>query len=273
MITFPNAKINIGLFITEKRPDNYHNLETIFFPVPLKDALEIIPQPKHEMSSLHLHGLEINGSNENNLIWKAYELLRNKYAQLNSTALDIHLLKKIPMGAGMGGGSADGAFMLQLLNDYFELNISKGTLKEMAATLGSDCAFFIENQPCFASGRGEILEPIPLDLNNYSIQLVCPKIHISTATAFNALTPKKASFDLRNINSIKIEDWKHRIFNDFEENIFKHHPILDAIKQSLYDGGALYAAMSGTGSTIYGIFPKGTSTVVDIEIPFENYIF
>lgn len=273
MITFPNAKINIGLFITEKRPDNYHNLETIFFPVPLKDALEIIPKATNEESSLQLHGLEINGSTENNLIWKAYELMRNKYAQLESTPLDIHLLKQIPMGAGMGGGSADGAFMLQLLNDYFELKIDKETLKEMAATLGSDCAFFIENSPCFASGRGEILEPISLDLSNYTIQLICPKLHISTATAFSALTPKKASFDLRNINSLKIEEWEKYIFNDFEENIFKHHPILATIKEALYASGAIYAAMSGTGSTVYGIFPKGRAAELNIDIAFENYIF
>lgn len=252
MICFPGCKINIGLYITNKRADGYHDLETVFYPVSLNDALEVVPA---SIAEIHMYGMEIQGSKHNNLVWKAYDLLKQKYAEIPE--LDVHLIKNIPMGAGLGGGSADGAFMLRLLNEYCQLGINKETLIQYALQLGSDCPFFIENIPQFATGRGERLFPLQLDLSGYSIQLVCPEVHISTAAAFNMIRPKPASFDLRKLAEMPIERWAEYVSNDFEEPIFIQHPELADIKQRLYDSGALYAALSGSGSTIYGIFEKG----------------
>lgn len=262
MITFPNAKLNIGLYITEKREDGYHNLETIFIPIKIEDGLEIIENNSHQ-SEIFIQGLEINGNTKNNLVWKAFESLNNKYAN-KMRNIDIHLLKNIPMGAGMGGGSADGVFMLTLLNDYFNLKMSDEELITHAACLGSDCPFFIKNKPALGSGRGELLELIDLDLSNYSFQIICPNIHIPTNIAFSNVHPKKASFDLSKINSLSINDWKLFINNDFETPIFNMYPILSTIKEHLYNQGAIYSAMSGSGSTIYGLFPKGKKAVINI---------
>jgi 4-diphosphocytidyl-2-C-methyl-D-erythritol kinase len=252
MVCFPGCKINIGLYITNKRADGYHDLETVFYPIALNDVLEITPAEK---TNIYLHGKAIEGDTHNNLVWKAYQLLKQHYLQIPD--LDIHLMKNIPMGAGMGGGSADGAFMLGLLNDYCQLGISKEELIQYALQLGSDCPFFIENTPQYAMRRGEVMQPVKIDLSGYSIQLICPEVHVSTATAFKSITPKPASFDLRKLPEIPIERWVEYISNDFEEPVFIQYPELAAIKQQLYDAGAIYAAMSGSGSTLYGIFKKG----------------
>lgn len=269
MICFPNAKINIGLFVTEKRPDGYHNLETIFFPVPICDALEVVSATT---SSISTHGLEVAGDPQQNLVWKAWELLQKDFPEKVSP-LNIQLLKKIPMGAGMGGGSADGAFMLDLLNRFFNLGLSQTQLAEYALQLGSDCPFFIYNKPCFAGGRGELLQAIDLTLDQYSIQVICPKVHISTADAFRNIKPQPAAFDLQKINELDIKEWPQHIFNDFEKPVFEAHPELGLIKQQLYAQGALYAAMSGTGSTIYGIFEKNKKAQIASGITFEQYTF
>lgn len=259
MLHFPNAKINIGLFVTEKRADGYHNLETIFYPVPrLKDALELLAAPQNEASSLRISGKTIEGDVYNNLVWKAFQLIQNKYPGKLSP-VNIHLLKSIPMGAGLGGGSADAAFMLRLLNKFFELNITDATLAEYALELGSDCPFFIHNSPHFAQGRGEVLSPINLDLSNYDLQIICPKVHVNTGAAFGKISPKPASFSLKNLSNLPIEKWKDFVFNDFEKPIFEDYPILADIKQKLYQDGALYAAMSGSGSALYGIFEQGNT--------------
>lgn len=252
MICFPGCKINIGLYITNKRADGYHDLETVFYPVSLNDALEVVPAVT---TDIHLYGKVIEGDKDKNLVWKAYNLLKQYYQEIPE--LDVHLIKNIPMGAGLGGGSADGAFMLRLLNDYCKLGIDKETLIKYALQLGSDCPFFIENTPQYATGRGEHMVPISLNLSRYSIQLVCPQVHVSTAAAFKMITPRPAAFDLRKLAEIPIERWVEYISNDFEEPIFIQHPELAEIKQRLYDSGAIYAAMSGSGSTIYGIFEKG----------------
>lgn len=257
MLHFPNAKINIGLFITEKRADGYHNLETVFYPLPmLKDALEVLPAAIDSESTMQISGKAIDGNVYDNLVWKAFQLIKNKFPDKISP-IHIHLLKSIPMGAGLGGGSADGAFMLRLINAYFSLHLSDQELAHLALELGSDCPFFIYNAPCLAKGRGELLTPIPLDLSNYSIQVVCPKVHVSTAGAFSKITPKQAPFLLQDLVHLPIQKWKDNVFNDFEGPIFSHYPILSQIKQKLYDEGALYASMSGSGSAIYGLFPKG----------------
>lgn len=269
MICFPNAKINIGLFVTEKRADGYHNLETVFFPVPICDALEVIPATS---SSISIHGLEVAGDTRQNLVWKAWELLQRDFpAKVGN--LDIQLLKKIPMGAGMGGGSADGAFMLDLLNRFFDLGLDQPQLAAYALQLGSDCPFFIYNKPSYAGGRGELLTPIAIDLSHYTLQVICPKVHITTADAFRDIQPKPAAFDLRKINELEIKDWPQHIFNDFEGPVFAAQPELGKIKQQLYAQGALYAAMSGTGSTVYGIFEKGKQAMITSTLNFELFVF
>jgi 4-diphosphocytidyl-2-C-methyl-D-erythritol kinase len=248
MLCFPNGKINIGLYITRRREDGYHDLETVFYPVKeMKDALEAV----RGAAELHLGGATVRGNREDNIVWKAYELMRKHH---DIPELEIWLQKAIPMGAGLGGGSADGAFMLQLINDYCKLGLSKEKLVAYALQLGSDCPFFIYNEPMFAKGRGEQLEPITLDLSEYRIELVCPQIHVSTKEAFSMLTPKPASFDLRKLASLPVREWKDHISNDFEAPVFARHPELKKIKQELYDKGALYASMSGSGSAVYGIF-------------------
>lgn len=264
MLTFPNAKINIGLFITEKRTDGYHNLETIFYPIlGCKDALEIIDAEKDE---LVIHGKEVVGDLKNNLIYKALEMVRSAYERARRP-IKMVLYKSIPMGAGLGGGSSDACFMLKLLNDHFKLGSTKDEMLEWALRLGSDCPFFLKNRPVFATGRGEKMTPIEVDLSNYSIQLVCPDIHVSTADAFQGIKPKLAPNGWQNHVQSDVNEWHERIHNDFEVQVFMQYPILSEIKQALYDQGALYATMSGTGSTIYGIFPKSKKAEF---VQFEN---
>lgn len=267
MLRFPNAKINIGLSITERRTDGYHNLETIFYPVSVKDGLEIIAADNTKM---FLSGLPVEGNSDNNLVWKAYQLLSGEFPD-RIKPLEIHLHKTIPMGAGLGGGSADGAFMLNMLNDFFSLNLSPSLLENYALQLGSDCPFFIHNKAAFAKGRGEIMEPVALNLEDYSIQLICPKLHISTAHAFKGIVPQKPCFNLNEIASLVITDWKDYISNDFEKTLFLLYPILEQAKQQLYEQGAIYASLSGTGATVYGIFEKGEKAALQLDIAFDEF--
>ncbi|WNB16834.1 4-(cytidine 5'-diphospho)-2-C-methyl-D-erythritol kinase [Marivirga arenosa] len=249
MLVFPNAKINLGLNITAKRADGYHDIESCFYPIPIKDALEIIPSEKLEFQTT---GLEIPGNYEHNLVIKAFNTVKERY---NIPNVKIILHKHIPMGAGMGGGSADGSFMLNLLNDYFNLNLSISEREEMALQLGSDCPFFIENKPKFVSGRGEIFEDCNLDLSGMYLGIIYPGIHIGTAEAYSGIIPKKPDASVKEvINNFAIQDWKDKLKNDFEESVFQKHPQLKGIKQSLYDSGAIYASMTGSGSTIFGLF-------------------
>ncbi len=259
MLTFPNCKINIGLSITRKRPDGYHDLETVFYPVKeLKDALEVVAQNnpiQKEAASLSLSGMAVAGNTKDNLVWKAYSRMKEVYRE-KIPALDIFLHKAIPMGAGLGGGSADGAFMLRLLNDFCELNLSDETLAGMALKLGSDCPFFIYNTPQFATGRGEKMQSLSLDLSGYEIRIEAPGIHVSTRDAFAKITPRPAAFDLRNLSVADIHNWKFYVVNDFEESVFSLYPTLKKIKERFYEQGAVYASMSGTGSAVYGLFKK-----------------
>lgn len=254
MIVFPNAKINLGLRITAKRSDGYHNLDTVFFPVPLRDALEIITNPDSTATgvSFSSSGIPIPGETSSNLCIKAYSLLKTKFPEL--PAVQIHLHKNIPMGAGLGGGSADGAFTLQLLNSKYKLNLTELELIELALELGSDCPFFIKNIPVHATGRGEIMESTSVNLSDKKIVLVLPGIHVSTALAFKDCPIHDAVTPTHHITSQPIESWRDHLINDFETTVFKAYPELENIKYKLYEMGAVYAAMSGTGSTIYGIF-------------------
>ena len=255
MLVFPNCKINLGLNITGKRPDGYHNLETIFYPVPFCDALEIIAVPASE-TPFHFttSGIPVSGEPKQNLCAKAWQLIKNDFPQL--PAFQMHLHKIIPMGAGLGGGSSDGAFTLKLINDLFELGLSTTTLLTYALQLGSDCPFFIINQPCVAAGRGEILEPVNLSLAGYYLILINPGIHISTREAFNFINAAKPSIPVNDIMSLPVSAWKNNLVNDFEPGVFQLHPPIAAIKNALYNEGALYASLTGTGSTVFGIFEK-----------------
>ncbi len=262
MISFPNCKINLGLNIIGKRADGYHDLETVFYPLQLTDALEIIRTDATDLSTqftpiFSTSGLPIPGDQSNNLCIKAYQLLKKNFPAL--APIKIHLHKAIPMGAGLGGGSADASFTLQLLNKKFNLNLSEKRQIEYAAELGSDCPFFVINQPSFAKGRGEILNPLSLNLSAFTFVLVHPEIHISTKWAFEQIKPFQQNPSIQEIIETPIHNWKYTLFNDFEAPIAAAYPEINAIKNKLYEIGAVYASMSGSGSTVFGIYPKNTT--------------
>lgn len=261
MLVFPNAKINLGLQITEKRKDGFHNLVTCMYPVPLTDALEIIQAKKTVFTS---SGIAIPGNDKDNLILKAYQLLKKDFNDLPPIA--IHLHKAIPIGAGLGGGSADAAFALKIMNKLFDLYLEDWFLEDYAAKLGSDCPFFIENTPKIATGRGEILETADLKLKGQWLALVNPNIHIGTKEAYAGIKPKRPQVDLKEVLNDR-DRWKEELVNDFEASIFVKHPEIKAIKEKLYDRGAYYAAMSGSGSTVFGLFDKEP----DVEVGTTGY--
>ena len=253
MITFPNAKINLGLHITEKRSDGYHNLETVFYPIPLEDALEVHPLPNttKEPFVLRTSGIEVAGNAADNLVVKAYLLLRDRF-QL--PPIDIQLFKHIPSGAGLGGGSADAAFMLKLLNDRFALNLTIAEMEDYAATLGADCAFFVRNQPTFATGIGNLFSPIQLSLTGYQLLVIKPDVFVSTREAFAQIKPHQPIHPLREVIAQPISNWKELLVNDFEASVFPQHPTIQKVKEMLYEQGAIYASMSGSGSSLFGLF-------------------
>ncbi|MBS1933474.1 MAG: 4-(cytidine 5'-diphospho)-2-C-methyl-D-erythritol kinase, partial [Bacteroidetes bacterium] len=260
MILFPNCKINLGLHVTRKREDSYHDIESIFYPVPLNDILEIVPSNSFEH---HFYGLPIPGEAAKNLCVKAYDLLKKDFPDLPS--IKFFLYKNIPAGAGLGGGSSDGSCMLQLLNEEFRLGLSTPQLIGYALQLGSDCPFFIINKPCFASGRGEILEPVKISLSPYSFFFIHPDIHIDTAWAFSQLTPSIPGKPLTEIIKQPMTTWKDELKNDFEKPVMEKFAELKPIKQKLYDAGAVYASMSGSGSTFFGICEKNVAINVDMD--------
>lgn len=259
MLVFPNSKINLGLNVLRKRTDGYHDLETIFCPIPLHDALEIIPLGPNEKTSsfpFTQSGIEIQGRPTANLCVLAYKLLKKDFPDLPK--IKMHLHKVVPAGAGLGGGSADAAFTLVLLNRLFKLGLTEEQLSSYAKELGSDCPFFIINKPCFAAGRGELLEPIPLDLTGYDFVIINPGIHIATGLAFANIIPAIPEKRIKEIIQLPAIEWKDQLVNDFEKPVFQKFPEVAAIKETLYQSGAVYASMSGSGSTVYGIFSKGS---------------
>jgi len=277
MLVFPNIKINLGLFITGKRPDGFHNIESIFYPVQWHESLEIIErgespsdfsqiQSQVEMGKVRFtsYGIPIPGNVDSNLCIKVYQLLDEWF---NMPAVDIHLLKTLPIGAGLGGGSADAAFTLKALKDYFQLRISDAEAKDLLAKVGSDCPFFWENKPMFVFGRGERMRPIDVDLSDYYILIVNPNIHISTKEAYAGVNPSPPAIDLEMIPSIDVDGWKDVLVNDFEASIFPNYPIIRDVKEELYNRGALYASMTGSGSTLFGIFKD-----LPDEEPFQEYM-
>ncbi len=249
MVYFPNAKINLGLNILAKRPDGYHDLESCFYPVAWREILEIIPSKLLKFSS---SGIDIPGDASQNLCLKAYRILSQDF---DLPAVHIHLHKHIPIGAGLGGGSADGAFTLKALNELHALGLSTTELESYAAQLGSDCPFFIENKAVLAKGRGTEFEEISTSLQGKSIVLVMPPIHVSTAEAYSNIRPRIPEKNIRSIiESLPLKEWKYYLKNDFEEGVFKVHPSIAHTKSSLYELGAVYASMSGSGAAVYGIF-------------------
>ena len=265
MVSFPNCKINLGLNIVNKRTDGYHDIETVFYPIKLNDAIEVIEKKNIQFS---ISGLAIGGDQENNLAIKAFHLLKKDFPQL--PPVHLHLHKTIPIGAGLGGGSADGAFTLKLLNKKFELGLSEKQLIDYSLQLGSDCPFFISNKPCFATGRGEILEQIHLDLSNYKIVIVYPGIHVSTELAFSTIKPLVPTKSIKQIIKQPLESWKEELKNDFEETVFNKNAEIKKIKDDLYAAEAIYSSMSGSGSAVYGLFEKDNP--LSLSFPANYFI-
>jgi len=253
MICFPNAKINLGLHITGKNSDGYHTIETIFYPIPLTDALEAV---KSEETSFRQTGMKLDSSPEDNLVMKTYNLMLKKH---NIPPLDIYLIKAIPSGAGLGGGSADAAFTLKLINDLCECNICEKNLEKMAASIGADCPFFIYNKPVIATGTGNIFKPTDISLKGYTIYIIKPPVTVSTKEAYSNVKPQKPDFSLEKLPSLPVKEWRYVLKNDFEPSVFKKYPVIGDIKDKLYSLGAEYAAMSGSGSSVFGLFKKTIS--------------
>lgn len=266
MLFFPNAKINIGLNIVGKRPDGYHDIETIFCPIALSDALEFVVAPEAPEGNVIFtaSGIPVDGSPENNLCVKAYHLLAKEF---DLPALHVHLHKIIPMGAGLGGGSSDGAFMLKRLNDNFQLGLSEEQLCDYASQLGSDCAFFIKNRPLFGFGRGNRFRELTEFPGNLHIVLVNPGIHVGTAEAYAGVTPGRPRESIEALVQLPVEQWKGRMVNDFENSVCAKHPLIAILKNKLYDSGAVYASMTGSGSTVYGLYKE---TAPDMEAVFPE---
>lgn len=266
MLFFPNAKINIGLNIVGKRPDGYHDIETIFCPIALSDILEFVVAPGDPAGKVIFSatGIPVDGSPENNLCVKAYYLLAKEF---KLPALQVHLHKIIPMGAGLGGGSSDGAFMLKMLNENFQLGLSEDRLCDYASQLGSDCAFFIKNRPLFGFERGNRFRELPVFPEYMHIVLVNPGIHVGTAEAYAGVTPAKPAESVEELVQLPVETWKDRMVNDFEKSVFRKHPAIGAIKEKLYETGAVYASMTGSGSTVYGLYKE---TAPDLEAVFPE---
>lgn len=255
MVLFPNAKINIGLNILRKREDGYHDLETLFYPVGLKDALEFVENGTNEVN-FKGSGIALDIPPEQNIVLKAYRLLQEEHS---IPGLDIHLHKVIPFGAGLGGGSSDAAFLLKSLNEHFDLEISAIKLKHLAGRLGADCSFFLENTPCHATGKGEILTPVDFSLKGFHLLLVKPPFGVDTKSAYAGVVPGAFSFDFMKIILGTISDWQRMLRNDFEPSVYSKFPEIGAIKASLIGLGATFASLSGSGSSVFGLFEQEPS--------------
>ena len=268
MILFPQAKINLGLNVVERRPDGYHNLETVFYPVPLQDALEVQVMaddfPSDVDCDLKVTGISVEGDERRNLVVRAYELLKQEFPQL--PRVHAHLYKAIPTQAGMGGGSSDCAAMLTLLNREFRLGLTEEQLISRAARLGADCPFFIVNRPAYAEGIGERLQPVGLDLGGWFLAVVRPDIPVPTKEAFALITPRRPAVNCRDLVARPVEQWRGVLLNDFEKSVFAQHPEIGRVKEQLYELGAVYSAMSGSGSAVFGLFRK----LFDLSDYFPN---
>ncbi|MBL56658.1 MAG: 4-(cytidine 5'-diphospho)-2-C-methyl-D-erythritol kinase [Flavobacteriales bacterium] len=250
MLVFPNAKINLGLNILSRRPDGYHNIESVFIPIPIKDALEITLNTDQK-TNFSSYGIEIPSDGKPNLVVRAWALLREDF---NIPHVDFDLLKNIPIGAGLGGGSSNAAACIRGLNELFNLKLSEDKLLKLASKLGADCAFFVQNKPVFAQGIGNQFNPININLSQYHFVVIFPNIHVSTPEAYKHVTPSEPQKNITDILKQPLQTWKSELKNDFEPSVFKQYPKIADVKNALYNAGALYASMSGSGSTLFGIF-------------------
>jgi len=269
MICFPNAKINLGLRVTEKRPDGYHNLETVFYPIGLKDALEVVPHADNKPYSLEVKTLDndcLDMGEENNIVTKTFRKLEQQF-KLQPSA--FFLKKGIPTGAGLGGGSSDAAYALKIINLINNLGLTDFDMEQLSAQIGADCAFFIKNKPIFASGIGTDFEDVTLNLRGLFLVLLKPNVHVSTAEAFSLVHPAQPTKSLKEWIGNPIETWRNNVINDFEPSVFLKHPIIGEIKDALYRNGAVYASMSGSGSSVYGLF----KTPVDLKAAFPDHFY
>lgn len=264
MLAFANAKINLGLNLIEKRPDGYHNLETIFYPIQLMDTIELVDANE---TSCIIKGIEIPGADQDNICLKAFKKLQQDF---NLPHQKIVLLKRIPVGAGLGGGSADAAFLIKLINQKFKLSLTIAQMQSYARSLGADCAFFIENKPVYAFAKGDEFEEVEIDLSAYAIVLVKPPIHVSTALAYADVKVKQPTISLKKLIHLPLKEWRTTIFNDFEPSVFAKYPQIDEIKTKLYESGATFALMSGSGSSVFAIFEKPIQLP---ELEKENLVF
>ncbi len=264
MLAFANAKINIGLNVTEKLPDGYHNIQTVFYPVKIIDVVEITDA---SALSCHVEGIDISGDREENICYKAFRLLQKDF---DIPSQQITLLKNIPVGAGLGGGSSDAAHLIKIVNNKFNLGMTVPKMAQYASALGADCAFFIENKPVYAYGRGDQFKPVKLDLSAYQIVLVKPDVHVSTAEAYAGMVPQANAENLPDLVAQPVNTWKAQVKNDFEPLVFRKYPEIKDVKTALYDSGALYAAMSGSGSSVFGIFDQSIR-LPDLELNNKVY--
>lgn len=253
MVVFPNAKINLGLSVIERRTDGYHNIESIFFPIPLCDVLEFVEAPGQDRHAFASSGIDVECKPDANLVMKCVERLGLE-SQL--PPLNIFLHKVIPHGAGLGGGSSDAAFMLSALNEFLGLGFSREQLVAVAASIGSDCPFFLYNSACFVTGRGEVLTPVGLNLTGYHLLLVKPPVHVSTARAYAGIVPARPRVPVQQALQTRPEEWRFFLNNDFEAVVFKVYPEIESLKRMMYERGAVYAAMSGSGSAVFGLFSE-----------------
>lgn len=265
MLCFPNAKINIGLQVTQRLPSGYHTIESVFYPIPIHDVLDIHPNSSKALILNDLGPNKASKSAQDNIIFKAWTLL---HQELGIPGVNVDLYKAIPMGAGLGGGSADGAFFINACNTMFGLDLSEVQMSLIAQKLGSDCPFFIQNKPSFVTGTGDQLSPFSIDLSLYYLALINPGIHISTAEAYTGISPSPSKLDLKTfLRENPPQVWKGVVSNDFEPHIFLKHPELSEIKSNLYQMGAIYASMSGSGATFYGIFEKNPALILKKNFP------
>jgi 4-diphosphocytidyl-2-C-methyl-D-erythritol kinase len=248
MLTFANAKINLGLFLTEKRSDGYHNLQTVFYPIKIHDVVELVDADE---TSMLIKGIDIPGDATNNICFKAFKILQKDFDLPNQ---QIVLLKNIPVGAGLGGGSADAAFLVKLANQKFNLGLSVEQMEDYVRPLGADCAFFVQNKPTYAFAKGDEFEELAIDLSAYHLVLIKPPVHVSTAQAYSKVNAKQPSTSLKDLIHLPLQDWQAHIFNDFEPSVFQQYPQIEQIKTKLYQAGAKFALMSGSGSSVFGIF-------------------
>lgn len=265
MKTHPIAKINLGLYVTEKRPDGYHNLETVFYPIPIHDELEV---EEANEDSFTLVGFHLEGDPMNNLVMR---VLRNLRQDFSIPPVSVRLSKGIPSGAGMGGGSSDAAYMMRMLNEMFSLGLTDDEMEQRIAPLGADCAFFIRQRPVLATGIGNVFAPIKANLSGYALVLIKPDDFVSTKEAYSLVSPKQPAEPLTTTMQRPIEEWREHMHNDFELSVFAAHPTIEAVKQQLYDIGATYALMSGSGSTVFALFKPADIYKEEIEANFKEH--